>query len=149
MNAAAMSTPRTMMREELALGIRDVEARLTRIMEDNFGRLHTQIGSEREECKQLEDRVRHLEQKVPIPPDGSIDELDKPIAVVGGFGDRFVEQTENLLKELLVQAEGFQSLAMTEGGIKRCPCANGNVFHITSVQRRPPCGMASSYNCMW
>ena len=37
MSAAAMSTLRTMMREELALGIRDVEARLTRTMADSFG----------------------------------------------------------------------------------------------------------------
>ena len=45
-----------------------------------------QIASEQKERKQLEPRVRHLEQMVPIPPDGSFDEVDKSIAVVGGLG---------------------------------------------------------------
>ena len=118
MSAATLSALRAMMREELALGIMDVEARLSRTMENIFGRLHTQIASEREERQQLEDRVRQLEQKLPVPLlNASVDEVDKSIAVVGGFGDRPVEEAESLLKELLAEVcrSGRVSVACHDG----------------------------------
>ena len=115
MSAATMSILRNMMREEIALGIEGVETRVANKIDDSLDRLHSQIAMEREARIQLEERVRQLEQKFPaVSPDGDGDEVNKSIAVIGGFGDKTVEEAERLLQQLLVQVDGFQELTMTE-----------------------------------
>ena len=113
--AATMSIRRNMMRKEIALGIEGIETRVANKLDDSLDRLHSQLAMEREACIQLEERVRQLKRKLPaVSPDGGGDEVDKPIAVIGGFGEKTVEETERLLQQQLVQIDGFQELTMTE-----------------------------------
>ena len=64
----------------------------------------------------LKDRTRRLEQVTPSSAhgDGMVQQVDKAVVVMGGFGDKSVGDAEALLRELLQHADGFQDVTMTE-----------------------------------
>ncbi len=43
-----------------------------------------------------------------------MEEGEKSIAVVGGFGDKAVEEAEELLRELLAHVDGFHEVTMVD-----------------------------------
>ena len=43
-----------------------------------------------------------------------MEEVDKSIAVVGGFGEKSVEEAEELLRELLAHVDGFHEVTMVD-----------------------------------
>ena len=62
--------------------------------------MHTKIDTERAAGTQLEDRVRLHEQALPsATARDTADEVDKSVVVVGGFGDKALEDAETLLRE--------------------------------------------------
>ena len=64
MSAATIAFLRSMMREEIAHGIGEVEARVVPAVDETFQQLQCQIASEREARVHLEDRIRRLEQRM-------------------------------------------------------------------------------------
>ena len=116
MSAATIAILRSMMREEIAHGMGEVEARVVRAVDETFQQLQSQIASEREARVHLEDRIRRLEQATPSSAhgDGMVQQVDKSVVVMGGFGDKSVGDAEALLRELLQHVDGFQDVTMTE-----------------------------------
>ena len=64
----------------------------------------------------LESRLHNLEakQSMKIDVDKMDDEVDKSIAVIGGFGEKGIEEAEDVLKELLAHINGFQDVNLVE-----------------------------------
>ena len=115
MSAATITTLRTMMREEMAYAIGDVEGRFTRRVDESLERLHQQITAEGAARAKLEDRVLQLEQRSSTAVvDNPADDVDRSIAVIGGFGEQSIEHAEEILQELLGHVDGFCDIAMTQ-----------------------------------
>ena len=99
MSAATITTLRTMMREEMAYAIADVEGRFTRRVDEGLERLHQQITAEGAARAKLEDRVLQLEQRSSTAVvDNPADDVDKSIAVIGGFGEQPIEREKKFYK---------------------------------------------------
>ena len=104
-----------MLREEINNGMADVEGRLAKKLEDNFGQLQAELHAERDARQMLEERVRQLEKH---PPTGAVgpnseEKVDKNIAVIGGFTERTIEEAERLVREMMTHVHGFEDVSMT------------------------------------
>ena len=115
MSAGTIAALRAMLREEINHGMADVEGRLAQKLEENFGQLKTEINAERAARQVLEERVRQLEKHPPTATHGSNseEEVDKNIAIVGGFADKTIEEAEHLVREMMTHVHGFEDVAMT------------------------------------
>ena len=63
----------------------------------------------------LEERVCQLEKRPPTATHGSNseEEVDKNIAIVGGFADKTIEETAHLVREMMTHVHGFEDVVMT------------------------------------
>ena len=123
MSASTIAALRAMLREEINHGMADVEGRLAKKLEDNVGQLKTEIDAERdarqvleERVRQvLEERVRQLEKRPPTTTYGSNseEEVDKNIAIIGGFAEKTIEEGKHLVREMMTHVHGFEDVAMT------------------------------------
>ena len=96
MNAATRAILRSMMREEIAHGMGEVEARVVRALDETAQQLQSQIANEREARVHLEDRIRTPSS---AHGDRMVQQVDKSVVVMGGFGDKSVGDAEVLLRE--------------------------------------------------
>ena len=115
MSAGTIAALRAMLREEINHGMADVEGRLAKKLEDNFGQLKVELDAERDARQMLEERVRQLEKHPPTTARGSHSEegVDKNIAVIGGFAEKTIEEAENLVREMMTHIHGFEDVSMT------------------------------------
>ena len=77
--------------------------------------LQAELQAERDARQMFEERVRQLEKH---PPTGAVGtnsgkKVDKNIAVIGGFAERFSEETEHLVREMMTHVFGFEDVSMT------------------------------------
>ena len=63
----------------------------------------------------LEERLRRLEQHPPTGPVGpnSEEKVDRNIAVIGGFAEKTIEETQHLVREMMTHVHGFEDVSMT------------------------------------
>ena len=116
MSSATIAALRSMMREELANGLQEMEGKIVTKMEGAMGELKKELAQEKEARKQLEERVRNLEQSQPQNFRNHVDDddmVDKSRVVIGGFVDVDAEEAEKLVSEALCTANGFQEVQVT------------------------------------
>ena len=104
------------MPEELANGLQEMEGKIMTKMEGAMGELKKELAQEKEARKQLEERVRNLEQSQPQNLRNHVDDddmVDKSWVVIGGFVDVDAEGAEKLVSEALCTANGFQEVQVT------------------------------------
>ena len=111
MNAATIAILRSMMRGEIAHSMGEVEAHVVRALDETAQQLQSQIANEREARVHLEDRIRTPSS---AHGDSMVQQVDKSVVVMGGFGDKSVGDAEVLLREFLKNVDGFQDVTMTE-----------------------------------
>ena len=107
MSAATIATFRAIMREELC----DFEQSISSRFETSVRQLREDLQRESHARKELEQRVACLEA-APRPAANSED-IDKTIAVIGGFGSLAANQAEGLIKDTLAEVEGFVDVYTT------------------------------------
>ena len=102
MSTATIAALRSMMREDVANGLQEVEGKIVTKMEGAMGELKKELGQEKEARKQLEERVRNLEQSQPQNSRNHVDDdmVDKSEVVIGGFVDVDAEEAEKLVSEV-------------------------------------------------
>ena len=76
-----------------------MEAHIVRAVDDNLDRLHAQIAAEREAHSQFENWVRKLEQTFTMHHAPTTEDIAKSVVVIGGLGDKTVEDAEALLHD--------------------------------------------------
>ena len=111
MSAATIAALRMVVREEITNGMSAMENRITSKMDEQIGKMQQDMEEEKKARVLLETRLQVLEQKENLkssPGDG------KSIAVVGGFGEKTVEEAEELLRELLAHVDGFHEVTMVD-----------------------------------
>ena len=115
-SAATLTALRMVMREEITHGVSAMESRLMNKMDEQIQNMKADIEKERAARSLLETRLHHLEvnQNMNTGVDKMNDEVDKSIAVIGGFGDKGIEEAEDVLKELLAHIDGFQDVNFVE-----------------------------------
>ena len=108
MSAATIAALRMMTREEFANGMGDMEARLSGKIDTALHDVKADVGQEREARRQLEERVRQLEEqpRATKMPSHAEDEVDKSLVVIGGFAD----DAEDMVRELLGHVSGFKDV---------------------------------------
>ena len=107
MSAATVATFRAIMREELS----EFEQSISSRFDASFTRLQDELHRETTARKELEQRVARLEA-TPQPSTQSED-VDKTVAVIGGFGEKDANQTESFLKEILAETDGLVDVYAT------------------------------------
>ena len=116
MSAATIAALRMVVREEITNGMSAMENRITNKMDEQIGKMQQDMEEEKKARLLLETRLQVLEQKENLKssPGHDMEEVDKSIAVVGGFGEKTVEEAEELLKELLAHVDGFHEVTMVD-----------------------------------
>ena len=114
MSARTIATVRAMLREEINHGMADVEGRAAKKMKGSFGQLNVQLDAERGALQMLEESVRQLEKYPPITARGSSceEEVDKNIAITGGFARKTIQAAERLVREMMTHANGSGDVSM-------------------------------------
>ena len=115
-SAATLTALRMVMREEITHGVSAMESRLMNRMDEQMQNMKEEIEKEKAARGLLESRLHNLEakQNMKIDVDKMDDEVDKSIAVIGGFGEKGIEEAEDVLKELLAHINGFQDVNLVE-----------------------------------
>ena len=115
-SAATLTALRMVMREEITHGVSAMESRLMNRMDEQIQNMKEDIEKEKAARGLLESRLHQLEakQNMKIGVEQMDDEVDKSIAVIGGFGDKGIEEAEDVLKELLAHINGFQDVNLVE-----------------------------------
>ena len=74
-----------------------------------------EVAQERDARRQLEERVRQLEEHPGAVkmPSNAYEEVDKSVVVIGGFADDVLEQTEEMVRDLLANVGGFKDVEIT------------------------------------
>ena len=93
--------------------------------------MKTEIDAERDARQVLEERVRQSEKRPPTTTYGSNseEEVDKNIAIIGGFAEKTIEEAEHLVREMMTRVHGFEDVAMTSSS----PAIAVGPFPITSA----------------
>ena len=117
MSAATIATLRAVMREEISTGMSALESRLTNKMDEQYIQMKKDLEEERVARARLEERVAQLESNHVTKENKNevSEEVDKSIAVIGGFGDNTVEEAKKLVHELLEHVHGFHEVSMVDG----------------------------------
>ena len=112
MSAATIAALRMMMREEFANGMGDMETRLSGKIDAALHEGKADVEQEREARRQLEERVRQLEEqpRAAKMPSHADDEVDKSVVVIGGFADDVLEHAEKMVRDLLAHVGGFKDV---------------------------------------
>ena len=116
MSAATIATLRAVMREEINTGMCALESRLTNKMDEQYIQMRKDLEEEKVARARLEERVAQLESNHVTKENKNevTEEVDKSIAVIGGFGERTVEEAEKLVHELLEHVQGFHEVSMVD-----------------------------------
>ena len=106
-NPATMAAFRAILREELG----DMEAKLTTNFEGTLGQLRADLQAEQHARERLEQRVSQLEAGA--PPSAQADDVDKTVAVIGGFGEMDPTTAESEIQDMLRNVDGFSGVYTT------------------------------------
>eukprot|EP00434_Breviolum_minutum_P016777 symbB.v1.2.014798.t1/scaffold1089.1/size139057/10 len=118
MSAATISLLRTMIRDEIKNGMLEMEHRFSTKLDNAIEEVKQELCVERASRQQLEERVAQLEQQhvreqaAPTAPMFEDEDVDKSVVVVGGFGDRALEDAEALVQQMMVGIAGFKKVDM-------------------------------------
>ena len=112
MSAATIAALRAMMRDER-------KHRFTNKLDRAIGDMKEKLKVETAARQQLEERILHLEQnslkKINSTMDaGNEGEVDKAVAVVGGFVDKAIEEVETLVEEMMHGVHGYKEVEITD-----------------------------------
>ena len=112
MSAATIAALRLMMREEFANSMGDMETRLSGKLDAALHEVRAEVAQERDARRQLEERVRQLEEqpRAAKMPNHAEEEVDKSVVVIGGFADDVLEQAEEMVRDLLAHVGGFKDV---------------------------------------
>ena len=124
MSAATIAALQMMMREEFANGMGDMETRLSGKIDAALHEAKAEVEQEREARRQLEERVRQLEEQPRAAKMHSHadDEVDKSMVVIGGFADDVLEQAAEMVRDLLAHVGGFKDVEIAGANSQYCPC---------------------------
>ena len=143
MSAATIATLRAVMREEINIGMSTLESRLTNKMDEQFIQMKKDLEEERVARAKLEERVAQLESDHVTKENKNevTEEVDKSIAVIGGFGEKTLEEAEKLAHELLEHVHGFHEVSMVDGnsvvGIAQFDTPGNAMKFIRSQKKHP------------
>ena len=150
-SAATLTALRMVMREEITHGVSAMESRLMNRMDEQIQNMKEDIEKEKAARGLLESRLHQLEtkQNKKIGVEQMGDEVDKSIAVIGGFGDKGIEEAEDVLKELLAHINGFQDVNLVESNSGVLGLAQfdtpSNAFKFVRSQKKHPRRRAGQY----
>ena len=117
MSAATIAALRMVVREEITNGMSAMENRIANKMHEQIGKMQQAMEEEKKARLLLETRLQILEQKENLKssPGHDTEEVDRSIAVVGGFGEKTVEEEEEeSLRELFAHVDGFHEVNMVD-----------------------------------
>ena len=120
MSAATISLLRTMIRDEIKNGMVEMEHRFGAKLDNVIGEVKEELCVERASRQQLEERVAQLEQQnvrnqaASTAKEFEDEHVDKSVVVVGGFGDKVLEDAEALVQEMMVGIAGFKGVDMID-----------------------------------
>ena len=119
MSAATIAALRGMMRDEIKNGMLEMEHRFTKQLDRAIGDMKEEMKVETTARQQLEERIVHLEQNLskqsnPTPDAGNEGEVDKAVAVVGGFVDKAIEEVESLVEEMMRGVHGYKEVEIID-----------------------------------
>ena len=119
MSAATIAALRGMMRDEIKNGMLEMEHRFTKQLDRAIGDMKEEMKVEIAARQQLEERIVHLEQNLskqsnPTPDAGNEGEVDKAVAVVGGFVDKAIEEVESLVEEMMRGVHGYKEVEIID-----------------------------------
>ena len=98
------------MREELS----EVEHRLSSRFETSISSLHEELAAEKQARTALEERVARLEGNCNLQSHDAREDVDKSIVVIGGFGDKSMEEAETVAREVLHDERGLCDVTVTD-----------------------------------
>ena len=112
MSGATIAALRRMMREEVKLGVDDMEQKVAARLDQSLAPLKEQLCEEKEARQKLEERVRILEGKIgnKVAKGEPEDEVDKSVVVLGGFGDKELEEAQDILNHVMAEVDGFKDV---------------------------------------
>eukprot|EP00434_Breviolum_minutum_P001783 symbB.v1.2.001578.t1/scaffold88.1/size340390/13 len=112
MSGATIAALRSMMREEVKLGVDDMEQKVAARLDQSLAPLKEQLCEEKNARQKLEERVRILEGKIGNKDTKGEpeDEVDKSVVVLGGFGDKELEEAQDILNHVMAEVDGFKDV---------------------------------------
>ena len=121
MSAATITALRAMMREEITNGMLEMEDRFSKKLEQAVGNMKDEVKVEREARQQLEERIARLETDSALKQGNSsqdknyeFEDVDKAVAVVGGFVDKTVEELEALVEDMMRGVQGYKEMEIVD-----------------------------------
>ena len=119
MSAATIAALRGMMRDEIKNGMLEMEHRFTKQLDRAIGDMKEEMKVETTARQQLEERILHLEQNLSKQGNSTTDagnegEVDKAVAVVGGFVDKAIEEVESLVEEMMRGVHGYKEVEIID-----------------------------------
>ena len=119
MSAATIAALRAMMRDEIKNGMLEMEHRFTNKLDRAIGDMKEELKVETAARQQLEARILHLEQNSLKQVNSTVDagnegEVDKAVAVVGGFVDKAIEEVETLVEEMMRGVHGYKEMEIID-----------------------------------
>ena len=121
MSAATITPLRAMMREEIKNGMLEMEDRFTNKLHQAVGNMKEEMKIEREARQQLEERITRLEKesagkegKFSQNGNHETDDVDKAVAVVGGFVHKTLEEVEALVEEMMRGVQGYKDMEIVD-----------------------------------
>ena len=119
MSAATIAALRAMMRDEIKNGMLEMEHRFTNNLDRAMSDMKEELKVETAAREQLENRILHLEQNSLKKVDSTMDagnegEVDKAVAVVGGFVDKAIEEVEILVEEMMRGVHGYKEMEIID-----------------------------------
>ena len=119
MSAATIAALRGMMRDEIKNGMLEMEHRFTKQLDRAIGDMKEEMKVETTARQQLIERILHLEQNLSKQSNSTTDagnegEVDKAVAVVGGFVDKAIEEVESLVEEMMRGVHGYKEVEIID-----------------------------------
>ena len=151
MSAATIAALRMMMREEFANGMGDMETRLSGKIDAALHEVKAEVEQEREARRQLEKRVRQLEEqpRAAKMPSHADDEVDKSVVVIGGFADDMLEQAEEMVRDLLAHVGGFKDVEIVGANSNIALATFDSPMHALKFVRNQRKHLTMMSNKLW
>ena len=115
MSAATITALRAMMREEITNGMLEMDDRFNGKLQQAVGNMKEEVKVEREARQQLEERIARFETRQFVPKKNyESEDVDKAVAVVGGFVNKTVEELDTLVEEMMRGAKGYKEMEIVD-----------------------------------
>ena len=118
MSGATIAALKGMMREEVKLGVHDMEQKVAARLDQSLPPLKEQLCDEKEARHKLEERVPPLDDKIGNKHE---DGVDKSVVVLGGFGDKELEEAQDILNRVMAEVDGFKDVHFSNNTPKIAP----------------------------